>query len=136
MSKEPPDKGGWNVYFTIIDGLFNANPATNSAIRGDGKSGMDGWPNSPRLEALREAWLDAAELDDREADRRADAATDVAGRAVHPDGALGPINRASAQHRRSALGLSRVLRRAARLTQYRRGPADRAMLPVATLEAE
>ena len=26
MSKEPPDKGGWNVYFTIIDGLFNAQP--------------------------------------------------------------------------------------------------------------
>ena len=38
-SKEPPEKGGWNVYFTILDGLFNANPATNTAIRGDGKSG-------------------------------------------------------------------------------------------------
>jgi peptide/nickel transport system substrate-binding protein len=61
-SKEPPNKGGWNVYFTILDGLFNANPATNTAIRGDGKSGQPGWPKSPRLEALREDWLDAPDL--------------------------------------------------------------------------
>ena len=62
-SKEPRDKGGWNVFFTFIDGMFSANPATNIAIRGNGKSAMDGWPDSPELEALREAWLDAADLD-------------------------------------------------------------------------
>ena len=63
MSKEPPDKGGWNVFFTIIDVLFNDTPATNYAIRGDGKSGLEGWPDSPKLEALREAWLDASDVD-------------------------------------------------------------------------
>jgi peptide/nickel transport system substrate-binding protein len=57
-SRETGDKGGWNVYFTLIDGMFAGNPATNNAIRGDGKSGIDGWPRSPRLEALRAAWLD------------------------------------------------------------------------------
>jgi peptide/nickel transport system substrate-binding protein len=59
MSKEPPEKGGWNVFFTILDGLFNDTPATNYAIRGDGKSGLEGWPTSPKLEALREGWIDA-----------------------------------------------------------------------------
>ena len=65
QSREPPDKGGWNIFFTIIDGLFNANPATNYAIRGDGKSGLEGWPNSPKLEELRESWLDATDAEAR-----------------------------------------------------------------------
>jgi peptide/nickel transport system substrate-binding protein len=29
MSREPPDRGGWNVFFTILDVLFNGTPATN-----------------------------------------------------------------------------------------------------------
>jgi peptide/nickel transport system substrate-binding protein len=62
-SKEPRDKGGWNVYFTFNDGLFADTPATNNAIRGDGKSGIEGWPTSPELEALRNAWLHAADLE-------------------------------------------------------------------------
>ncbi len=62
MSKASPDKGGWNVFFTIIDGLFNANPATNYALRGDGKSGLEGWPESQKLEALRQTWLDTADI--------------------------------------------------------------------------
>ena len=61
MSKAPSDKGGWNVFFTIIDGLFNANPATNYAIRGDGKTG-EGWPESKRLETLRQTWLDTGDI--------------------------------------------------------------------------
>ena len=62
LNKAPPEKGGWNVYFTILDGLFNASPGTNTAIRGDGKTGQPGWPDSPRLEALREDWLNAADI--------------------------------------------------------------------------
>ena len=58
-SKASADKGGWNVYFTILNVLFNANPATNAQIRGDGISEIPGWPDSPKLEALREAWLEA-----------------------------------------------------------------------------
>ena len=63
MSKELPDKGGWNVFFTILDGLFNDTAATNCAIRGDGKSGLEGWPDSLKLEALREDWLDTSYAD-------------------------------------------------------------------------
>ena len=62
MSNATNDKGGWNVYFSILEGLYNANPATNAAIRGDGKSGMPGWPTSSGLEASRDAWLDTEDL--------------------------------------------------------------------------
>jgi peptide/nickel transport system substrate-binding protein len=62
-SKEPRENGGWNVYFAVNDGMFNASPATNTALRGNGKFAMDGWPDSPRLEALHEAWLEAADID-------------------------------------------------------------------------
>lgn len=63
MSKESPGNGGWSVFFAINDCLFYDNPAGNTAIRGDGKSGMEGWPDSPGLESLRDSWLDAADLD-------------------------------------------------------------------------
>jgi peptide/nickel transport system substrate-binding protein len=58
-NKAPPDKGGWNVHFNILDGVYNFNPVGNTAIRGDGKSGTPGWPSSPKLEALRDAWINA-----------------------------------------------------------------------------
>ena len=61
-SKEPRDKGGWNVFFTFTDGMFSADPATNTFIRGNGKAALDGWPDSPNLEALRSAWLDMSDL--------------------------------------------------------------------------
>jgi peptide/nickel transport system substrate-binding protein len=62
-NKETQEKADGMCYFTILDGLFNGNPATNIAIRGDGKSGVPGWPESPKLEASREAWLDAGDID-------------------------------------------------------------------------
>jgi peptide/nickel transport system substrate-binding protein len=61
-----PDKGGWNIFFTLIDrSIPNSNPYGNIAIRADGKPGWDGWPTSPHIEALRAAWLDAAEIDEQ-----------------------------------------------------------------------
>jgi peptide/nickel transport system substrate-binding protein len=62
LNQETRDKGGWDVYFSILEGLFNANPATNYALRGDSKSGTPGWPRSPGLEALRDTWLNAADF--------------------------------------------------------------------------
>jgi len=59
-----PDKGGWNVFFTLFDrSIPNTNPYGNIWIRADGLAAFDGWPTSPRLEALRAAWLDAGSLD-------------------------------------------------------------------------
>jgi peptide/nickel transport system substrate-binding protein len=61
-SKEPVDKGGWSTFVTTSDGLGLANPIGNNMIRGVGLAGWFGWPTSPRLVELREAWLDAPDL--------------------------------------------------------------------------
>lgn len=55
LKRDPPAIGGWNVHFIIAEGAFNDNLATNSYIRGDGKSGSPGRPTSPRFEVLRQA---------------------------------------------------------------------------------
>jgi len=66
INQAPPDRGGWNIFFTLIDrSIPNTNPYGNQAIRADGKAGWDGWPASPRIEALRAAWLDAADPDEQ-----------------------------------------------------------------------
>ena len=62
-SKEPADKGGWNVFFSPSDGLFSDNPGAHNFLRGNGMAAPDGWPDSPTLEALRETWLDTADID-------------------------------------------------------------------------
>ena len=62
----PPDKGGWNVFFTMIDrSIPNSNPFGSQALRADGKAAWDGWPDSPKIEALRSAWLDTAEVEEQ-----------------------------------------------------------------------
>ena len=62
-SQSPPDKGGWNVFFTLIDrSIPNIHPFGNPALRADGKSAYDGWPDSLRIEELRRAWLHAGDL--------------------------------------------------------------------------
>jgi peptide/nickel transport system substrate-binding protein len=67
VSQAPPDKGGWNVFFSFLDrSIPNTNPYGNPAIRADGRAGWDGWPTSSRIEALRGAWLDAGSLDEQQ----------------------------------------------------------------------
>jgi peptide/nickel transport system substrate-binding protein len=61
-SKEAPEKGGWNAFPTTYEGLTVADPSSNVPLRGNGPQGWFGWPTSPRLEALRDQWLDAPEL--------------------------------------------------------------------------
>jgi peptide/nickel transport system substrate-binding protein len=60
----PPDKGGYDMFCTLVDSsLPNVHPYGNLAIRADGKEPINGWANSPRIEELRAAWLDAADLE-------------------------------------------------------------------------
>jgi peptide/nickel transport system substrate-binding protein len=61
-SKETVDKGGWSTFVTTSDGFGLANPISNNMIRGAGEQGWFGWPTSPRLRGLRDAWLDAPDL--------------------------------------------------------------------------
>lgn len=60
-SQKPPAEGGWNVWCNYIPGALAISPATNSYIRGTGKTATFGWPSSPKIEALRAEFLLAAE---------------------------------------------------------------------------
>ena len=66
QSRAAPDKGGWSAFFGLIDrSTPNTNPYGNYWIRADGPAAWLGWPTSPRIEALRAAWLYAASLDEQ-----------------------------------------------------------------------
>ena len=63
-SKEPPEKGGWNMFVTNLTGAANVFVPAQFAIR-SGSSAWPGWPNAPKLDELREAWLDALTIEDQ-----------------------------------------------------------------------
>jgi peptide/nickel transport system substrate-binding protein len=62
VSKKPPDQGGWNVFCTSMQGADALTPISHLALRSDGDQAFPGWPNSPEIEALRNAWLDEPDL--------------------------------------------------------------------------
>jgi peptide/nickel transport system substrate-binding protein len=59
---DPVEKGGWSAFYTYWSGLDQFDPAVHVWIRGNGKAATRGWPTSPRLEELRDAWLSAGDL--------------------------------------------------------------------------
>jgi peptide/nickel transport system substrate-binding protein len=59
---DPVESGGWSVFHTGWGGVEQANPVTNIWLRGNGKDATAGWPTSPELEKLRDAWLRAPDL--------------------------------------------------------------------------
>jgi len=61
-SREPNDKGGWNIFYTWLGGFGNLSPGANIALRGSGASAWFGWPINPKMEALRDAWFEAPDL--------------------------------------------------------------------------
>ena len=60
--KDPVDKGGWSIFFTDLTGTNNFDPAANLGLRANGGRAWFGWPDNPKIEALRAAWFDAADL--------------------------------------------------------------------------
>ena len=62
-SQEPVEKGGWSTFCTSARGEGLTNPIANNMIRGAGRAGWFGWPDSPALRGLRNAWLDAPDMD-------------------------------------------------------------------------
>ncbi len=61
--KDPTDQGGWSVFNTFWAGLDQYNPVGHVFLRGQGeKGGVPGWPSSPRIEELRQQWLDAPDV--------------------------------------------------------------------------
>lgn len=56
-NRGPLDKGGWSVFTT---GLTNStDPGGHLGLRANGTKAWFGWPDSPRLEALRQDWFAA-----------------------------------------------------------------------------
>ena len=66
-NKGTPNEGGWNCTTTFLPGQDLWDPAVHLAIRGNGDQAWSGWPTSPRLETLRNAWFDAPDLPARQA---------------------------------------------------------------------
>jgi peptide/nickel transport system substrate-binding protein len=60
-NKQPVDKGGWSVCFTTANGLDVQTPMLHF-FRASGEKAWFGWANSPRIEELRAAWVDAADV--------------------------------------------------------------------------
>jgi len=62
VSKQPLDKGGWNMFGSFWGGYDFLNPAGHLPLRGTGDKGWNGWPTSTKLEALRQTWLEAPDV--------------------------------------------------------------------------
>ena len=62
-SREPLAHGGWSAMTTAVNATDFVDPSVHFALRGNGEAAWFGWPTSPTLETLREAWLTAPDLD-------------------------------------------------------------------------
>jgi peptide/nickel transport system substrate-binding protein len=58
-SKEPIDKGGWNLFHTWTSAPDMLSPALNIPLRANGDKAWFGWPTDPKLEELIDAWFKA-----------------------------------------------------------------------------
>jgi peptide/nickel transport system substrate-binding protein len=63
-NRGPVDQGGWSAFCTTWEGLDVSVPGSHQPLRGNGLEGWAGWSTSPRREALREAWFNAANQDE------------------------------------------------------------------------
>ncbi|MDB5412892.1 MAG: transporter substrate-binding protein [Rubritepida sp.] len=64
-SKEPPSRGGWNIFHTWHAGADCTNPASYSAMRTNGANAWWGWPDNAEIEALRDRWFDAGPAEEQ-----------------------------------------------------------------------
>jgi peptide/nickel transport system substrate-binding protein len=60
-SQKPPKEGGWNMFFTNLVAADVVNPIANVQLSGRGRNGgWFGWPDDPKMEALRDAFARSA----------------------------------------------------------------------------
>jgi peptide/nickel transport system substrate-binding protein len=65
-SQKPPSEGGWNMFFTNFTSADVANPVAHFPITAKGKNGSwFGWPDDPKEEALRDAFVRASSPDEQ-----------------------------------------------------------------------
>ncbi len=65
--RDPLAQGGWSAVIVLFGGEDLNNPGGHPLLRGNGGDAWFGWPSSPRIEALRDDWFDAPDLDARRA---------------------------------------------------------------------
>ena len=65
VSRQPLDKGGWSMFASFTGGIDAGTPGNNNLLRGNGDGAYNGWPVAPKLEALRDQWLAAADPGER-----------------------------------------------------------------------
>jgi peptide/nickel transport system substrate-binding protein len=66
MQKNPPGQGGWQIFHGSPYGVDLVSP-TYMYLRANGNTAINGWSNSPQLEAEIAAWFDATSLDEERA---------------------------------------------------------------------
>ena len=59
VSRQVPEKGGWHMFAAFSGGYDMASLGTHQLARGNGAGAYNGWPALPKLEAIRDQWLDA-----------------------------------------------------------------------------
>ena len=64
-SKEPIDKGGWNLFHTWTAAPDMLSPALNTPLRSNGSKAWFGWPKDPKLEELIDAWFKTSDPADQ-----------------------------------------------------------------------
>ncbi len=57
VSRQPIDKDGWNMFAAFSGGYDMSTPGSHQLLRGNGPRAYNGWPEAPKLEALRETFL-------------------------------------------------------------------------------
>lgn len=57
VSRKPVAEGGWHMFCAFTGGLEGGAPSTHQLLRGNGAKAYNGWPEAPKLEALRDIWL-------------------------------------------------------------------------------
>ncbi|MBO1078296.1 ABC transporter substrate-binding protein [Roseomonas haemaphysalidis] len=59
VTRAPVEQGGWSAFMTALAGIDMLNPAVQAQLRGNGANSWIGWPDSPRIEQLRDEWFQA-----------------------------------------------------------------------------
>jgi len=66
-NRNPPDRGGWNIFHTAWAGPDVATPVIHLPLRTHGAQAWAGWPTDPVLEELRDRFMDTADADQQAA---------------------------------------------------------------------
>ena len=64
-NQNPPDQGGWNVFYTYSGGNATASPISLFAHAAIGKKAWFGWPENADIEKMRTEWAYAPNLEAR-----------------------------------------------------------------------